>query len=961
MNSAHNQISFTAQPPPFICIMVQLDELKQEIETLGETIKSLKASGSDENKEAIATAVASLLVAKRTYAEHNHGVGVDGQPYQEPLTKAQKKALAKQAESDANAAAVAAASNGKQVRGCRTKTQVGFDWLSVFAHPIPLVLSMQESDPNSKGALKKAAKKAEAAAKRAELKKNGGSVDIGAGTSTVPAVATAPAVVQSSTPVTAATAVTAASAVPFVAPRPGSNNNLPPLQVVINPNVPLLERPIIALSVAVLTNTIVDLGIVSDHRSRRTVMGLEGSSGVVAGDVAMARYLARRASCNTTTTTTALLPNDVPTLAAIDTWVDDALVLSQIASPFQRLTAVVLTLEHALADQTYLVGHALTLADLAMFAAAGFCTQAAELRECLGLVPVQAVAARRWLVMMASHPALQEATQLCLGVSNVQAVFDEENLLEPLVSGMNALEGAVAGRVVTRFPPEPSGYLHIGHAKAVLLNDYYAKRYKGRLIVRFDDTNPSKEKEEYQESIVQDLAKLGVKPNLVTYTSDYFETITGYAKYMIQNGLAYMDDTPQEQMKIERNDRIESKHRNQTPAEALEKFVQMCSGSEEGGKWCLRAKINMKSDNGTLRDPVLFRQNLTSHHRSGKTYKAYPTYDLACPIVDSIEGVTHALRTTEYDDRNDQYQWIQKALGLRRVRVHTFSKVNFKNTVLSKRKLTWFVDNGHVTGWDDARFPTIRGVVRRGINITALRNFMYSQGSSKRIVLMDWTVFWSENKKEIDKAAKRFMAVNTKGDNAQLLITNAPSETDHAFVETSYHPKDPSMGNRALRICNQVLLETVDVEGIVVGEDIVLMRWGVVKITKINGPLQLEGEYVPDGDFKSAKRKLSWLADVPSNTPVTLMEFDNLISKDKIEEDENFEDFINPNTLASTEVIGDAGLKSLQEHDIIQLERRGYYRVDRPYINDSKHLILYMIPDGKSKSMSGQAGKLAHR
>lgn len=732
-----------------------------------------------------------------------------------------------------------------------------------------------------------------------------------------------------------------------------SGNGPEPFQVVINPNVMLVNRPIVAISVAVLSNTVVDLKLVSDHRSRHAVMGMK-NGGTVTGDFAMARYLARYASAST------ILPIDDEHAAAVDTWVDYAQSLT-LLSKEQSLISIALTLEHALQSQTYLVGYAMSLADLTVFSAASFPTQSADLGECLSLMPVKAVAARRWLNMMACHPALHEATQLCMGISgNVEAVFDNDNLLEPLVSGMNALEGAVVGQVVTRFPPEPSGYLHIGHAKAVLLNDYYAKRYKGRLIVRFDDTNPSKEKEEYQESIVKDLAKLGVQPNLVTYTSDYLDAITGYAKRMVRDGQAYMDDTPQEQMKLERADRKDSKHRDQTPEEAITKFDLMCSGCEEGGRWCLRAKIDMKSDNGTLRDPVLFRQNLTPHHRTGTTFKAYPTYDLACPVVDSLEGVSHALRTTEYDDRNDQYQWVQRALGLRRVRVHTFSRVNFKNTVLSKRKLTWFVDNGYVTGWDDARFPTVRGVVRRGINISALRNFMYSQGSSKRIVLMDWSAFWSENKKEIDKAARRFMAVNPKGSNVNLHITNAPIESDFAFVETSCHPKDPSLGNRALRIANEVMLEEVDLEGIEVGEHIVLLRWGVVKIVKVEGA-KLEGVYVPDGDFKAANRKLSWLADVASNTPVTLMEFDNLISKEKIEEEDNFEDFINPDTLASTEVVGDGGLKFLQEHDIIQLERRGYYRVDRPYISDSKPLILYMIPDGKSKSMSGQAGKLAHR
>ena len=299
-------------------------------------------------------------------------------------------------------------------------------------------------------------------------------------------------------------------------------------------------------------------------------------------------------------------------------------------------------------------------------------------------------------------------------------------------------------------------------------------------------------------------------------------------------------------------------------------------------------------------------------------------------------------------------------MGLRRVRIHAFSRVNFKNTLLSKRKLTWFVDNKNVTGWDDARMPTVRGVIRRGVNVSCLKNFMYSQGASRRVVLLDWMVFWSENKKEIDKTAKRFMAID-KESNVKLTITNGPKEEENSYLEAPLLPKDPSAGNRAMRICAQVLLETVDVEGVEVGEMIVLMRWGAVKVTKVEEG-KIEGEIVPDfTDFKSAKRKLTWMADVSSNTPVVLTEFDNLVSKDKLEEEDNFMDFINPNTLAETEVVGDAGLKSLCEHEVIQLERRGFFRVDRPYISAEKPLILYMIPDGKAKAMSGLAGKLAHR
>jgi len=382
----------------------------------------------------------------------------------------------------------------------------------------------------------------------------------------------------------------------------------------------------------------------------------------------------------------------------------------------------------------------------------------------------------------------------------------------------------------------------------------------------------------------------------------------------------------------------------------------MCSGAEEGKVWFLRAKLDMSSDNGTLRDPVLYRQNITPHHRSGTKYKAYPTYDLACPIVDSIEGVTHALRTTEYDDRNAQFHWIQKALGLRRVRIQTFARMNFMYTLMSKRKLTRFVETGLVTGWDDPRFPTVRGLSRRGINIDALKRFMCSQGASKRIVNMEWHKFWAENKKEIDQHAKRFMAID-KIDHVELTVTNAGDGEE--YLSTDFLPKDPSFGKRLVRIAKKVLLEKVDTEGMVVGENIVLIRWGVINITKAEG--RLEGIFVPNGDVKAAKRKISWLADVPENIPVTLCEFDNLLSKEKLEEEDNFEDFLNPNTQAESEVIGDVGLKTLKEHDIIQMERRGYYRVDKPYVNESKKLTLFMIPDGKKKAMSGLDGKLAHR
>lgn len=523
-----------------------------------------------------------------------------------------------------------------------------------------------------------------------------------------------------------------------------SKSKLRPNQLSFDPNAPLACRPLVALAVAVLTDTAVDYELISDHLNPNgCALGL-ASGGEVRGDLAVARYIAKKAGGSDLLTGAAA---DDEGAALVDQFVDHAQCISKFGFA-RRVLAVQRTLDPILISSTYVVGHSLTLADVALFAAMGFPTKDVDAKAVRGVVPADSPTLR-WMDMLSVHPALREATQLAVGVAgNDEVVFETGAELAPIEAGMSYLEGAVPGRVVTRFPPEPSGYLHIGHAKACMLNEYFARRYKGRLIVRFDDTNPSKEKDEYQQSIIEDLAKIGVEPDVITFTSDYFDVTKGYALSMIDSGLAYMDDTPQEQMQKERMDRQESKHRNQSPAEAHEFFKLMCSGSEEGSPWCLRAKLDMSSDNGTLRDPVLYRQNLTPHHRQGTTYKAYPTYDLACPIVDSIEGVTHALRTTEYDDRNEQYAWFQRQLGLRRVRIQTFARMNFMYTVMSKRKLTWFVEQGKVTGWDDPRFPTIRGVIRRGIDIGALKKFMCSQGASRRIVNIEWSKFWRRTRRK---------------------------------------------------------------------------------------------------------------------------------------------------------------------------------------------------------------------
>lgn len=508
------------------------------------------------------------------------------------------------------------------------------------------------------------------------------------------------------------------------------------------------------------------------------------------------------------------------------------------------------------------------------------------------------------------------------------------------------LVGAKEGEVVTRFPPEPSGYLHIGHAKAAVLNEYFARQYKGKLIIRFDDTNPSKEKEEFQDSILEDLELLGIKGDVVSYSSDYFQEMFDLCVKMIKEGKAYCDDTVQEVMRDQRMNGIASARRERSVEESLEIFEnQMAKGTEEGLKNCVRAKISVDAGNKTLRDPVIYRCNLTPHHRTGDKWKVYPTYDFCCPIVDSIEGVTHALRTIEYRDRNAQYDWMLKALGLRKVHVWDFARVNFVRTLLSKRKLQWFVDQNKVPNWSDPRFPTVRGVRRRGMTVEGLRNFIISQGPSKNIINLDWSLIWAINKKVIDPIAPRHSAV-VKKDVVEVNIGDVPVTSE----DRPKHKKNAELGTKKTVFGGKILIDQDDAQTLKDGEELTLMDWGncIVQqihknadgvITGIDAKLHLEG------DFKKTEHKVSWLA-ASDATPVKLVDFDHLITKDKIEDGENFEDYLTPETVFETEGLADSNVKNMKEGDIIQFERKGYYRLDQPW-SETSPAVFFTIPDGK--------------
>lgn len=518
-------------------------------------------------------------------------------------------------------------------------------------------------------------------------------------------------------------------------------------------------------------------------------------------------------------------------------------------------------------------------------------------------------------------------------------------------SGVYAqLENAVKGQVVTRFPPEASGYLHIGHAKAALLNYYYKQIYEGKLILRFDDTNPEKENVEFEKVIVDDLKDLDVQYDIMTYTSDHFETLLNKCRKMIELGKAYVDDTPADQMKIEREQRLESKCRSQSVEENLTKWQEMIIGSEAGKKCCVRAIIDFASKNGCMRDPTMYRVKDEPHPRFGDKYKVYPTYDFACPLVDSIEGVTHALRTSEYIDRDPQYYWFLDALGMRKPIISSYSRLNMMNTILSKRKLTWLVEEKYVEGWNDPRMPTVQGILRRGLTVDGLKQFILSQGSSKAIVFMEWDKIWAINKKVLDPIVPRYTSIVSK-DFVTLILTNQ-NDDEKMDISIALHPKDTSMGNRTVRVSKYLIIEQEDALVLKETETATLLGLGNVKIIKINkneNNLITSIDAVLDLEDKNYKKtpKVTWLSK-DNVAKAKLVYYDHIITKSVLGKDEDFKTYVNKNAKSELDAFTEPELfKDVKTGDIIQYQRKGNFKIDG-YSDDQ--VVLIYIPDGTSKN-----------
>ncbi len=385
------------------------------------------------------------------------------------------------------------------------------------------------------------------------------------------------------------------------------------------------------------------------------------------------------------------------------------------------------------------------------------------------------------------------------------------NFIRTLIEAEIA-DGRLTGPVTTRFPPEPNGYLHIGHAKSICLNFGTATDFKGRCNLRFDDTNPEKESEEFQEAIKEDVRWLGFDwDNRLFHASDYFDALFDFAVHLIEHNRAYVDSMPADDIREYRGTLTapgrNSPYRERSAAENLDLFRRMAAGEFAEGEHVLRAKIDMAAPNINLRDPTLYRIRNASHHRTGSRWKIYPMYDYSHCISDALEGITHSLCTLEFEDHRPLYDWVLDVLP---VPCHPqqieFARLELSYTITSKRKLNQLVTDGHVSGWDDPRLPTLKGMRRRGYPAAAIRKFCNAVGVTKKQTTIDVAVLENAVREELDASAPRAMAVVRP---LKLVIENYPEDANDE-LEAANHPKDDSFGTRKLAFSRELYIERDD-------------------------------------------------------------------------------------------------------------------------------------------------------
>jgi glutaminyl-tRNA synthetase len=506
------------------------------------------------------------------------------------------------------------------------------------------------------------------------------------------------------------------------------------------------------------------------------------------------------------------------------------------------------------------------------------------------------------------------------------------------------------GRVHTRFPPEPNGYLHIGHAKSICLNFGIARDYNGLCNLRFDDTNPAKEEIEYVESIEEDVRWLGFDwDDRMYYASDYFNQLYNFAVQLINEGKAYVDSSTADETKDMRGTTTESgkesPNRNRSTEENLRLFTGMKDGEFEDGAHILRAKIDMSSPNMHMRDPVMYRIKRATHHRTGDKWCIYPMYDYAHPISDWIEGITHSICTLEFEIHRPLYDWFLTELHLEnRPQQIEFARLNLSYTVMSKRKLLELVQEGYVSGWDDPRMPTISGLRRRGYTPESIRSFADKIGVAKRDGMIDVALLEHTIREDLNKRAPRVMAVLKP---LKVIITNYPDGKIEE-LDAINNPEDPSMGKRILPFSKEVYIEQDDFREVppkkfyrlYPGNEVRLRYAFIIKCNEVikneaGEVTEIHCTYDPEtksgtGSTRSVKGTIHWVSARHAIKAEARIYDRFFLTEDPLgDKEKDFKDLINPNSL---EILSNCqiepSLANVKAGGKFQFERQGYFCVD---------------------------------
>lgn len=538
------------------------------------------------------------------------------------------------------------------------------------------------------------------------------------------------------------------------------------------------------------------------------------------------------------------------------------------------------------------------------------------------------------------------------------------------------LETGKRDNVYTRFPPEPNGYLHIGHAKSIVINFGLADDFNGKTNLRFDDTNPLKEDIEYVEAIKEDVAWLGYQWDGLFFASDYFEEMYNRAMLLIKKGKAYVDDLNADEIRQYRGTLTEpgkeSPFRNRSVEENIDLFERMRKGEFENGVKVLRAKIDMSSPNINLRDPVIYRVSHATHHNTGDAWCIYPMYAFAHPLEDAIEGITHSLCTTEFEDQRPLYNWVIEECEMEnKPQQIEFGRLNISNTVMSKRKLKQLVDEKFVDGWDDPRMPTISGLRRKGYTPEAIREFVKETGVSKGFGTVDEAMLEHFVREDLKLKAPRTMGILNP---LKVVITNYP-EDQVEMLDAEINPEVPEMGMRQIPFSREIYIEQEDFMEdppkkyfrLFPGNEVRLKHAYFIKCEEVikdedGNVLEIHCTYDPETKSgtgftgRKVKGTLHWV-DAKHALPAEFRLYEPLILDNEENETENpeeesseektFLDFVNKNSLEVLQGFVEPNMKDVKAHDKYQFFRHGYFNVD-PKHSTKDHIVFNRIVSLKS-------------